>query len=64
MKYDCLIVDDKKEALLTYEGALHIIEKDKLYDVYYFDSKVKASKIIDKYKDKYDGAIRTTLDKD
>lgn len=56
--------NDGKEALLTYEGALHIIEKDKLYDVYYFDSKVKASKIIDKYKDKYDGAITTTLDFD
>ena len=51
-----------REALLTYDGAIKIIDKDKLFTTYYFDSDIKASKIIDKYKDKYDEAITATVD--
>ena len=53
-----------REALLTYDGALHIIAKENLYTTYYFDSDIKASKIIDKYKDKYGEAITTSVDFD
>ena len=51
-----------KEALLTYDGAIKIIDKDKLFTTYYFDSDIKASKIIDKYKNKYGEAITATVD--
>ena len=51
-----------REALLTYDGALHVVEKENLAATYYFDSKVKASKIIKKYNDKYKEHITATLD--
>lgn len=54
--------NDGREALLTYDGAIKIIDKDKLYSTYYFDSKVKASKVIDKYKDKYGESVIATVD--
>ena len=54
--------NDGREALLTYDGAVKIIDKDNLYSTYYFDSKVKASKVIKKYEDKYGESITATMD--
>ena len=54
--------NDGREALLTYDGATKIIEKENLYPTFYFDSKVKASKIIKKYQDKYGESITATMD--
>ena len=53
-----------REALLTYDGALHIIAKENLYTTYYFDTDIKTSKVLDKYKDKYKESITTTVDFD
>lgn len=54
--------NDGREALLTYDGATKIIEKENIYSTFYFDSKVKASKIIKKYQDKYGESITATMD--
>lgn len=54
--------NDGREALLTYDGATKIIDKENLYPTFYFDSKVKASKIIKKYQDKYGESITATMD--
>ena len=51
-----------REALLTYDGAIKIVDKDNLYATYYFDSNIKASKIIDRYKDKYNESITASVD--
>lgn len=50
------------ESVLTTKGANHII--DKVNPMYYFESKVKAKKIIEKYEDKYKDKIIITLDFD
>ncbi|MBP3799505.1 MAG: ABC transporter permease, partial [Bacilli bacterium] len=50
------------EALLLYEGARHIMDIDSINPIYYFDSNIKASKIIKKYNNKYKDKIVTTLD--
>lgn len=54
--------NDGREALLTYDGAAKIIEEENLYSTFYFDSKVKASKVIKKYQDKYGESITATMD--
>lgn len=51
-----------REALLLYEGARHIMDIDSINPIYYFDSNIKASKIIKKYNNKYKDKIVTTLD--
>lgn len=54
--------NDGREAVLLYDGAKHIMDIDNIDPIYYFDSNVKASKIIKKYNDKYKDKIVTTLD--
>ena len=51
-----------REALLTYDGATKIIDKNNIVSSYYFDSKVATSKIIERYKDKYGESIIATVD--
>ena len=51
-----------REAILSYDGAKQLINIDELNPVYYFDSNVKASKIIDKYNAKYGDKIIATID--
>ena len=51
-----------REALLTYDGASKIIDKDSIVSSYYFDSKVAASKVIERYKDKYNKSVIATVD--
>ena len=51
-----------REAILSYDGAKQLINIDELNPIYYFDSNVKASKIIDKYNAKYGDKILTTVD--
>ena len=51
-----------REAILSYDGAKQLINIDELNPIYYFDSNVKASKIIDKYNAKYGDKIITTVD--
>lgn len=51
-----------REALLTYDGATKIIDKDSIVSSYYFDSKVSASKVIKRYKDKYNKSVIATVD--
>ena len=54
--------NDSKEALMLKKGMNHLVEEDKLIPIYYFDSKIKANKVIDKYKDKYKDKILITMD--
>lgn len=70
-KYNYLITgfiqstnNDSKEALMLKKGMNHLIEEDKLIPIYYFDSKVKANKVIDKYKDKYGDKVLISMDFD
>ena len=51
-----------REAILSYDGAKQLINIDELNPVYYFDSNVKASEIIDKYNAKYGDKIMATID--
>ena len=51
-----------REAILSYDGAKQLINIDEVSSVYYFDSNLKASKIIDKYNAKYGDKIITTID--
>ena len=70
-KYNYLITgfiqstnNDSKEALMLKKGMNHLMEEDKLIPIYYFDSKVKANKVIDKYKDKYGDKVLISMDFD
>ena len=54
--------NDGREVLITYDGALHIIEEENLYSAFYFDSEIKASEIIERYNNKYGESIIATLD--
>lgn len=70
-KYNYLITgfiqstnNDSKEALMLKKGMNHLMEEDKLIPIYYFDSKVKANKVIDKYKDKYGDKVLLSMDFD
>lgn len=50
------------ESVLTTKGANHIIDVDNLNHMYYFDSKIKTSKIIEYYENKYKDKILATID--
>ena len=54
--------NDSKEILILKSGMDHLVDTDELNPMYYFDSKIKASKVIDKYKDKYGDKVLTTMD--
>lgn len=54
--------NDGREAVLLYEGAKHIIDVENLNPIYYFDSNIKASKVIKKYNEKYGDRIIATMD--
>ncbi len=54
--------NDSKEALLTTKGMDHLVDTNELNPMYYFDSNIKASKIIDKYNEKYGDKVLITLD--
>ena len=54
--------NDGREAVLLYEGAKHIIDVENLDPSYYFDSNIKASKVIKKYNEKYGDRIIATMD--
>jgi len=49
------------ECVLLYDGAKHIIDIDNVNSSYFFDSNISASKIIDKYNEKYGDKILSTL---
>ena len=51
-----------REAILLYDGAKQLFDIDKVSSLYYFDSNVKASEIIDKYSEKYGDKIVSTKD--
>ena len=51
-----------REAVFNYEGANHIIDMEKVTPGYFFDSNVKAKKVIEKYEKKYGDKIITSLD--
>ncbi len=50
------------EGSITYEGAKHLFDIDNYQAQYYFDSDVKASKILDELKDLYGDKILGTVD--
>ena len=54
--------NDSKEILILKSGMDHLVDTDEINPMYYFDSKVKASKVIDKYKEKYGDKVLTTMD--
>lgn len=53
-----------REAILLYDGAKHIINMNHIESTYWFDSNIKASEVIEKYKDKYGDKIITTMNFD
>ena len=54
--------NDGKEVLILVDGARHLFDIDSINPIYYFDSNVKASKIIDYYNNKYGDNILATMD--
>ena len=50
-----------RESVFTYDGIIHIVDPNNIDPGYFFDSNVKAKKIIEKYNKKYGDKIITTL---
>lgn len=68
-KYNYLITgfiqstnNDSKEVLILKSGMDHLMDTNELNPMYYFDSNIKANKVIDKYNNKYGDKVLTTLD--
>ncbi|MBO4600965.1 MAG: ABC transporter permease [Bacilli bacterium] len=54
--------NDGKEVLILVDGARHLFDVDNINPIYYFDSNVKASKVIEHYNSKYGDNILATMD--